>query len=40
MAKEKKKKMVDKIYYFEYTIGSRNLQLLADYDKPKDEGGK
>ena len=35
--KEKKKKMVDKIYYFEYTIGRRSLQLLADYDKPKDD---
>ena len=35
--KEKKKKMVDKIYYFEYNLSTRTLQLLADYEKPKDD---
>jgi dipeptidyl-peptidase 4 len=35
--KKKKKKMVDKIYYFEYTLSNRTLQLLADYEKPKDD---
>jgi dipeptidyl-peptidase-4 len=35
--KKKEKKMVDKIYYFEYNLSNRNLQLLADYEKPKDD---
>ncbi len=35
--KGKKKKMVDKIYYFEYNLSTRRLQLLADYEKPKED---
>ena len=34
---KKEKKMVDKIYYFEYNLSNRTLQLLADYEKPKDD---
>lgn len=35
--KKKKPKMVDKVYFFEYTLSSRSLRLLEDYEKPKDD---
>ncbi len=35
--KNKKKKMVPKSYFFEYNLSSRVLQLLKDYEKPKDD---
>ena len=34
-SKKKKPKMVDKVYYFEYSIGNKQLRLLEDYEKPK-----
>ena len=33
----KKPKMVDKVYYFEYNLGTSTLRLLEDYEKPKDD---
>ena len=33
--KNVKKKMIAKSYFFEYNLSSRQLKLLADYEKPK-----
>jgi len=33
--KNAKKKMIAKSYFFEYNLSSRQLKLLADYEKPK-----
>ncbi len=37
IGKDKKPKMVDKVYYFEYSLDSRSLRLLEDYEKPEDD---
>ncbi|MEL7001547.1 MAG: DPP IV N-terminal domain-containing protein [Bacteroidota bacterium] len=35
--KNRKKKMVKKTWFFEYDLGSRQLRLLEDYEKPKSD---